>query len=224
MNALTRDKVLRWLKDAPQTATVRVRCTDEDVRELSRGGPKTPWKPILAALDELPWQSAELLDKRGALIGDAAATELENLPALSSRVTEVGQLSQIVQHSIRGMSELIAAQTKPAFDALTTANRDAHELVDLHRQRADAAEQKAAELEAKYHRLVERLRATQERMTAVTEDIQEAAARVQAEGDKSLIDQLPQIATAVTQLAPLVRGLLGAGSSPPAAPAMKVVK
>lgn len=222
MNALTRDRLLRALKDAPQTASVRVRLVDEEVRELSRGGPKTPWRPILQALDELPWTAVELLDRKGALIGapiknDAAATEMENLPSLSSRTTEVGQLAQIVTHSVRGLSELVAAQTKPAFDALTQANRDAHELAGLYRERAEQMERERDEALARERKAVDRLRATQDRMTDVTEQIASVREQ-QPETWQQVVQAAPQVASALVQLAPLVKGLLGGGSAPAAAP------
>jgi hypothetical protein len=216
MNALTRDKLLRYLKDAgPTAASIRVRLPDDEVREVARGGPRTPWKPVLAVLDETPWIALELLDKRGALLGaplrnDAAATELENMPTMSGRMADVGQLSQIVTRAVHEQSRLLVQQTAPAFDALVRANADAHALVDLHRERANEAVKRAEQAEARERRAVEKLRQTQDHMTEVTEML----ATVQREQPSQwlqLVQAAPQLATMVAQMAPLVRGLLGGG-------------
>lgn len=230
MNALSRDKLLRALKDA-QPHSMRVRLTDDEVREVARGGARTPWKHLLGILDELPWQAVELLDKRGALLGapiknDAAAGAMENLPALSSRVTDVGQLLQLAGHQAGNFAALLAAQTKPALDALVQANRDAHELADIHRTRAAEADARAAAAEERAAKAVERARKASERLVELLEEIQakpDEPARAEgvaafAETTNNVAKAIPELVKVVAMLGPLAGGLKGmlTGASAPA--------
>lgn len=221
MNGLTRDKLLRALKDA-QPHSVRVRTTDDEVHEVARGAPRTPWKHILSVLEGMPWASVEMLDKRGALLGapvknEEAATELENLPKLSSRVSDVGQLAQISNHTASHFASLLAAQTKPALDALVLANKDAHELADLHRTRADQAEARAVAAEDMARRANEKARKVHERLTEILEDMADAKANPPpAEGIAAVVDTtnnvakaIPEIVKVIQMLGPLAGGIKG---------------
>lgn len=233
MNALTRDKLLHALKDA-QPASMRVRLTDDQLHEVARGAARTPWKNLLSVLEGLPWQTVEMLDKKGALLGapirnEEAATELENLPKLSSRVTDVGQLAQIAFHTAQGFAGLLSNQTKPALDALVQANKDAHELADIHRTRADRAEEAKRDAEERERKATDRARKAQERLTELLMELQEKPDEpAKPEGMAAVVDTTNNIAKAIPELVriaqmlgPLASGLKGMLTSGSPTPAPK---
>lgn len=225
MNLITKNQIQNAFKrGASKIDAVRMTLVDGEVQMLSKGTGGRPWTPIIQILDESPWQKIELLDKRGALLGapinnDKAAGELEALPTgtvMSTRITEVAQLSHVANAQARHFADLLATSVKPAWDALIQANKDAHELADEWRKQALTAQQRQADDHAKLERARARVAALEEQITSVYEQLTELVEKQQqgagaAETVQEVAKALPEVGKIVSNLAPLVRGLLGAG-------------
>lgn len=168
MNNATTERIKRALQ-THQPATVSVRLADDTTRDLAPGGKRARWTPILHALAELPWLSAELRDAKGRTLGppitnDGAAAELEPLNAspASARTQEVAQLVGQVTRATADNLAWFTGALKPtldlARDMATTAltgseywRKEAESQRDA-RQRAEA---KLAKVEAQLAKLVE---------------------------------------------------------------------
>lgn len=240
MNALTRNNILARLKSyAKQVDSFKVTLTDSTQQMIAKGPPATPWKPMLESLDGLPWMKLELLDKRGALVGapienNEAATELENLPSLSSRTTEVAQISQIVGRQVNDTVQVIERVTRPAWDALVQANAKAHELADVYRGNATKATKERDDALAELARVKDKLSRKQDALEELTEkliEMQENPPQNMQQTVADIAKAIPEVGQIIKTIVPLagraISGLLGPGkvngtaTPPPATTAPK---
>lgn len=213
MNNATTERIKRALQ-THQPATVAVRLADDTTRDLAPGGKRARWTPILQALAELPWLSAELRDAKGRTLGppvtnDGAAAELEPLNAspASARTQEVAQLiGQVTRATAENLSWFTSA-LKPTLDVAremaTTAMAGAEywrKEAESQRAARERAEGKLSKVEAQLARLVEAHEADDSKGWAET------------------VGEIAEHAPQLLQLAGLGMRLLKGGGGPPAAP------
>lgn len=213
MNNATTERIKRALQ-THQPATVAVRLADDTTRDLAPGGKRARWTPILQALAELPWLSAELRDAKGRTLGppvsnDGAAAELEPLHAspASARTQEVAQLvSQVTRATAENLAWFTSA-LKPTLDVAremaTTATAGAEywrKEAESQRAARERAEGKLSKVEAQLARLVEAHEADDSKGWAET------------------VGEIAEHAPQLLQLAGLGMRLLKGGGGPPAAP------
>ena len=214
MNNATTERIKRALQ-THQPATVAVRLADDTTRDLAPGGKRARWTPILQALAELPWLSAELRDAKGRTLGppvtnDGAAAELEPLASTpaSARTQEVAQLvGQVTRATAENLSWFTSA-LKPTLDVAremaTTAMAGAEywrKEAESQRTARERAEARLAKVEAQLARLVE------------------AHEHEDSKGWAETVGEIAEHAPQLLQLAGLgMRLLKGAGPTPAPAP------
>lgn len=213
MNNATTEAVKRALQ-THQPATVMVRLADDSTRELAPGGKRARWVPVLHALSELPWQTAELRDAKGRTLGppirnEGAAAELEPLavaPA-AARTAEVAQLVGLVSRATSDNLAWFTGALKPTLDlaknmAETALTGSEYWRKEAEAQRAarDRAESKLAKVEAQLARLVD------------------AHEREDNKGWADTVTEIAEHAPQLLQLAGLGMRLLKGAPTPPVKP------
>lgn len=223
MTNATTERIKRALQ-THQPATVVVKLADDSERELAPGGKRARWVPVLHALSELPWVTAELRDAKGRTLGppirnDGAAAELETLAAspASARTQEVAQLIGQVTRATADNLAWFTSTLKPTLDlaremstAAMTGSEYWRKEAESQRAARERAEARLVKVEAQLARLLEAHEADDDKGWAAT------------------VTEIAEHAPQLFQLAGLgMRLLKGAPttpprpSTPPAAPAPK---
>lgn len=213
MNNATTERIKRALQ-THQPATVAVRLADDTTRDLAPGGKRARWTPILHALAELPWLSAELRDGKGRTLGppitnDGAAAELEPLASTpaSARTQEVAQLVGQVTRATADNLAWFTTTLKPTLDlarematSAITGSEYWRKEAESQRAARERAESRLAKVEAQLARLVE------------------AHEHDDSKGWAETVGEIAEHAPQLLQLAGLgMRLLKGGGGPPPAA-------
>ena len=176
---------------------VRAFAGDDDMREIAVPTRRRRWSQVIEAIDARAWSRVELCDKAGAVLGyvDNAepARDVEDLTPTTGNGGQLLLAERIVKM-------VISAQR----DAMTF--RDA-ELSALLKAQGDVVREMAASVGHLGRMYREQVQAAEE-----TSAIR-AAGVVAPEGDwRQLLDALPTL----VQVLPLLRGMLGAGTTPAA--------
>lgn len=206
MNASTAEKLKQALVRY-QPSSVIVRLADNETRTLAPGGPRSKWTPIIDALDEYAWQSVELLDAKGRVLGkpiknDGAAGELESLtvptmPAgASSRVVDLAAVFALAGRHSERIIELNAEMVKPAMDAVGKTLAHSVSLAEQYREELD--------------RVRKRLITKEAECDALASTVAKLASAKESNDDGGFASTLKDAAKVVPHLAPLLRYLLPA--------------
>ena len=189
--------LLATLRRVAPTKVRAYGATDEDVRDIAVPTRRRKWSQVIEAIEARAWTRIELMDKSGAVLGyidnEGPANEVEDLTSRGAQTKHDAEW--FVKITVQAMKDAMAMRNDETAALLAAQGAVVREMASG-----------IAALSAVYR----------EQVIAATDAARaraEAAAAGQAgEGSlKELLDAAPQIMQAL----PLLKSLLGNGTTPP---------